>query len=132
VRTLDDARRYIEQGPMRSQARFGFGLLCVELKETGERIGLCGLLKRNWLADPDIGFAFLPRFWSRGYAFESASAVIAWGRAERNVTRVVAIAAPANRGSARVLEKLGLRFERVVHSPEGQESRLFTPSPGAA
>lgn len=117
---------------MRSQARFGFGLLCVELKETGERIGLCGLLKRNWLADPDIGFAFLPRFWSRGYAFESASAVIAWGRAERNVTRVVAIAAPANRGSARVLEKLGLRFERVVHSPEGQESRLFTPSPGAA
>jgi RimJ/RimL family protein N-acetyltransferase len=128
VRTVEDAARYIEEGPRAMYAQHGLGLFRVELKDdSATPIGMCGLLKREWLGDVDVGFAFLPQYWSKGYAFESAAAVIAWGRETLGLTRVVAITAPHNLGSARVLEKLGLKFARLVQSPEGQESRLFTP-----
>ncbi len=127
VRTLDDASRYIESGPRAMYAKHGVGLLRTELKDTHEPIGICGLIKRDWLVDADVGFAFLPEFWSKGYAFESAAAVMEWGRVHGGITRVVGITSAANVGSQRVLEKLGMRFARIVRSPEGQESHLFTP-----
>lgn len=126
VRTKDDARRYIETGPRESYARFGFGLLRVEITKTGEPIGMCGLLQRASLADPDIGFAFLPRFWSRGYAVESAAAVLRHARETLGIGRVVAIVLPDNRGSIRVLEKIGLRFEHLTKvSDDGPLLHLF-------
>ena len=127
VRTLADASKYIDTGPRAMYAQHGIGLLRTELKTTHEPIGMCGLLKRDWLPDPDIGFAFLPQYWSKGYAYESAAAVMAWGRENQGLTRICAITAPTNHGSQRVLEKLGLAFSKTVHSPEGQESRLYTP-----
>lgn len=128
VRTLEDAVRYIETGPRAMYARHGLGLLRTELKETHEPIGLCGLLKRDWLEHADIGYAFLPEYWSKGYAFESAAAVMAWGRTHMGLKRIVAITAAHNVGSQRVLEKLGLRAAGTVRSPEGQESQLFAPA----
>jgi RimJ/RimL family protein N-acetyltransferase len=130
VRTLEDARQYLTDGALASYARFGFGLFRVELKDDATPIGLCGLLKRDWLDHVDIGFAFFPEFWSQGYAFESAQGVVEWGRQARGVTRVVGITAPHNQGSMRVLEKLGLKPAGTIRSPEGQESRLFTPEGG--
>jgi RimJ/RimL family protein N-acetyltransferase len=122
VRTLSDARDYILQGPMESYRRFGFGLYLTSLAGSGVPIGICGLLKRDTLEDVDIGFAFLSQFWSRGYAAESAAAVLAYGRQRFNLERIVAVTAADNRGSIAVLEKIGLEFERVVklseHSPE--------------
>ncbi len=76
VRTLDDARAYITNGPIASYEKHGFGLLLVELKEPGTAIGICGLLKRDVLPEPDIGYALLPEFWCKGYAHESATAVL--------------------------------------------------------
>ena len=126
VRTEADARRYVETGPLASYERFGFGLLRVELKESGEPIGMCGLLKRDALPDVDVGFAFLPRFWSKGYAFESASAVLAHARDALGLRRVLAITSPDNEASIRLLGKLGFRFERMARVPEdGPEVRLF-------
>jgi [ribosomal protein S5]-alanine N-acetyltransferase len=127
VRTLDDARAYIANGPLVSYAQHGFGLFCAELRETGEAIGMCGLLKRDWLADVDVGFAFFPKFWGKGYAHESAAAVIDWARTARGVTRVAGIVKPGNSASIRVLEKLGMRFSQVVTSPDGVKSCLYTP-----
>jgi [ribosomal protein S5]-alanine N-acetyltransferase len=127
VRSLDDARAYIANGPVASYEKHGFGLFRVDLLESGETIGMCGLLKRDWLEDVDIGFAFLPQYFGNGYAYESSVGVIEWARRTLGVVRVVGITKPDNHGSIRVLEKLGLRFDRMVTSPEGQESRLFTP-----
>lgn len=128
VRTLDDARDYILKGPVDSYERFGFGLYLTLLKESGVPIGICGLLKRESLKDVDVGFAFLPQFWSRGYAFESASAVMAYGRSALGLNRIVAVTNPDNHGSIRVLEKLGLRFENMVRlSEDGPEIKLFAP-----
>lgn len=121
VRTLADARDYILQGPMDSYARNGFGLYAACLRD-GTRIGICGLVKREGLSDPDVGFAFLSRYWSSGYAVESAAAVLAHARDSLRITRVVAITSPDNWSSIAVLEKIGLHFERMIrlvdHSPE--------------
>lgn len=126
VRTNADAVRYIQNGPVASYERFGFGLYLVELKETGTSIGICGLLKRDSLPDVDVGFAFLPNFWSQGYAFESASAVMTYGREVLGLRRIVAITSLDNDASIRLLEKIGLRFERLIKLSEDQsEVRLF-------
>jgi len=126
VRTLDDARNYILTGPVASYARLGFGLYVVELKESGDPIGICGLVKRDFLDDVDIGFAFLPQYWRQGYAYEAASAVMGYGTETLGLKRIVAITAADNHSSARLLEKLGLRFERMVSYPgDGHDVRLF-------
>jgi RimJ/RimL family protein N-acetyltransferase len=127
VRSLDDARTYLTKGPFASYEQHGFGLFHVSLKEGGDAIGMCGLLKRDWLDAPDVGFAFLPAFWSKGYAYESSVGVFEWARRAIGVTRVVGIVKPGNAGSIRVLEKLGMKFARTVTSPEGQVSSLYVP-----
>jgi len=127
VRNNADAVRYIQTGPIASYERFGFGLYLVELKETSVPIGICGLLKRDSLPDVDIGFAFLPDFWSQGYAFESASAVMTYGRDVLGLRRIVAITSPDNDSSIRLLERIGLRFEGLIKLSEDQSQvRLFS------
>jgi RimJ/RimL family protein N-acetyltransferase len=126
VRTRADAVAYIENGPVASYERFGFGLYLVELREAEIPIGICGLLKRETLTNVDVGFAFLPAFWSKGYAFEAASAVMEYGRNILGIGRIVAITAPENESSIRLLEKMGLKFERQMVLSEGApEIKLF-------
>ena len=126
VRTTDDARRYILTGPIESYERHGFGLWLVELKGSETPIGMCGLLQRDTLSDVDIGFAFLPSYRSRGYALESAAAVMDYGRRVLGLKRIVAIANEDNAGSIRVLEKIGMSFDRMIRLAEGQpEIRLL-------
>lgn len=126
VRTLEDARQYILTGPLDSYERFGFGLYLVELKESGVRLGICGLLKRDTLDDVDIGFAFLPQHRSKGYAVEAASAVMHHARTVLGLKRIVAVTSQNNDGSASVLGKIGFRFERLIRLPQDQEElKLF-------
>jgi len=126
VRTLDDARNYILNGPVDMYNRLGFGLYLTELKDGAVSLGICGLIKRDSLEDVDIGFAFLPKFWSKGYAYEAAAAVMTYGKTVLGVNRIVAITSPDNYASGRLLEKLGLRFERMIHlSQDAPEVRLF-------
>lgn len=126
VRTFDDARRYILDGPVSMYQRFGFGLYLVELKEGRVPIGICGLMKRDTLDDVDIGFAFLPAYRANGYALEAAAASMAYAKEALGIPRIVAITTPDNDRSARLLEKLGLRFQRLMKlTPEAEEVRLF-------
>ena len=129
VRTLSDARDYICKGPMDSYRRFGFGLYLASLRDGGLPIGICGLVKRDNFADVDVGFAFLSRYWSQGYATESAAAVLAHGKEQLQLARIVAITAPDNHGSIAVLEKIGLCFERMIKLTENSpELKLFGPA----
>ena len=113
VRTLEDARQYIANGPVATYARHGFGLYQVELKDTHTPIGMCGLLKREELPHPDIGFAFLPDFWNKGFAYEAAAAVLKDARERLQLDRLLAIVNPDNESSIRLLEKLGFNFEQM-------------------
>lgn len=114
IRTLDDARAYIQKGPVQSYAKNRFGLDLIVLKETEEPVGICGLIRREGLEDVDIGYALLPKFWSRGYALEAARAMKAYASDVIGLKRLVAIVDPANERSVRVLEKIGLQYEKMI------------------
>jgi RimJ/RimL family protein N-acetyltransferase len=126
VRSLEEAEKYIRNGPLDSYERLGFGLYLVELKDGGLPAGICGLIKREALEDVDLGFAFLPQFWSKGYAFESAAAVMLYAREVLKLKRIVAIVTPDNERSVRLLERLGLNFERRLILPgDSKELKLY-------
>jgi RimJ/RimL family protein N-acetyltransferase len=127
VRNLEDARQYILNRLVASYERNGFGLYLVELKESRIPIGISGLVKRDTLPDADIGFAFLPAYWSKGYAVESAAAVMNYAREVLGLTRIVAITSVDNEASAKLLGKIGLRFERLIKlSEDAEEVKLFS------
>jgi len=125
VHSLEDARRYLEAGPMRHYEKHGFGLWAVERKPDGERLGMCGLVKRDQLAHVDLGFAFLPRHRTRGYARESAKGVLAHARDALRLTRLAAITMPANDASARLLGKLGFVLEDTLEWTPGDPVHLY-------
>ena len=114
VRTVQDAEQYILNGPVSSYNRNGFGLCLVELKETHTPIGMCGLLKRDELPHADIGFAFMPDFWNKGFAYEAAAAVMNDARERLKLERILAITNQDNESSIKLLQKLGLKFERLI------------------
>lgn len=126
VRTLDDARDYLLKGPIATYEKHGFGLYLVLLKAGQIPIGMCGLLKRDTLPDVDIGFSYLPQFWGKGYALESALAVLDEGKCVFGLERIVGLVKPGNQGSIRVLQKLGMKFEKMITIAEiGAEDKLF-------
>ena len=122
VHSSADARRYLVAGPLTMYARDGLGLYAVELRDTGEPIGICGLIRREGLADVDVGFAFLPQHRGHGYAYESADAVLAYARDTLGLERVVAIASPDNERSLRLLARLGFVDEGIVRLPGDGEA----------
>jgi RimJ/RimL family protein N-acetyltransferase len=127
VRNLDDAREYIRKGPVDSYARLGFGLYAVERKEGGSPIGICGLVKRDFLDDVDIGFALLPAFRGMGYAREAARATLTYAREVVGLDRIVAITSRDNDASGRLLEDIGLSFEKMIRisSDAPEDVKLF-------
>ena len=126
VRNLQDARQYILNGPIASYNQNGFGLYLVVLKSMNTSIGMCGLIKRETLTDVDIGFAFLPEFWNKGYALESATAVFSYGKNVLKLPRIVAITNKDNVTSGKLLERLGLHFDRLIDlNGDGDETKLF-------
>ena len=125
IRTVEGARDYIIKGPMDMVARLGFGFYIVERAQDDCPLGVCGLAKRDFLDDVDIGYAFLPRHGGQGYALEAAQGVMAHA-AQLGLKRIVATVRPDNRASIRLLEKLGLRFERMIQAPDtARELQLF-------
>ena len=126
VRNVEDARQYILNGPIASYERHGLGLLLVELRDSHTRIGMCGLLKRDELPEPDIGFALIPDFWNKGFAFEAAQAVLQDARDRLKLQRILAITSLDNDASIKLLERLGFKFDRVTRlAPDREEIKLF-------
>lgn len=126
VKTLKDARDYIRNGPQKSYTQLGFGLYVAKIKSNDKPIGICGLLRRDTLDDADIGFAFLPAHTGKGYAFESAQAVLKHAHTFLGMKRILAITSPDNARSIKLLEKLGFGFIKMMTlSPDAEEIRLF-------
>jgi len=114
VRNLEDARQFILEGPWASHRERGYGQFLVELKEGGDPIGVSGLLYREALDVSDIGCAFMPQYWRRGYAFEAACAVMEYGRSTLGIETIVGLTSKDNLASIKALEKLGMSFEKMV------------------
>jgi ribosomal-protein-alanine N-acetyltransferase len=126
VRSVADAARYIEEKYTASYVRHGFGLYLVEVREGGDPIGICGLVKREVFDQPDLGFAYLNRFWSKGYATEAAAATLNHARQSLRLSSVYGLVSPKNTRSIRLLEKVGLRYLRsLVLAGQASESHVY-------
>lgn len=126
AQSVDEARELLRSRPLRDYAMYGYGRLAVIEKASGRLVGFCGLKYVIELGDIDIGYRFLPECWGKGYATESCIAVMAQRRSEYKIRRVVGTVHPDNPASGRVLEKLGLRFERLLEPDEhGVRFRLY-------
>ncbi len=123
VRSVEEARDFIENRYRQSYRDHGYGLYAVELKD-GTPIGMCGFVRRDTLPGPDIGFAFLPEFEGQGYGFESAAAMMEYGREVLGFGEVLAITSLDNHASGHLLEKLGFRFVEEISSG-GEKLRLY-------
>jgi RimJ/RimL family protein N-acetyltransferase len=127
VRNLEDARRFILEGPWASHRDRGYGQFMVELKDSGEPIGVCGILYRDALDVSDVGCAFLPEHWRQGFAYEAVGAVMDFGRHALGVETIVGLASPDNMPSIKLLEKLGMKFEKTVKmSDDDPGTALFS------
>ena len=126
VHSIEDAEHYLVDGPLKSYRENGFGLWLVLLKDSRKPIGMCGLLKRDYLENADIGFALLPEYEGLGYGFEMAKATILQSKNVLQLKSVVAITDVNNTSSISLLNKLGLHYEKKVTSAEGDEVLLFS------
>jgi len=119
VHTLEQAVEAIRNGPLKMQEERGHSMYMVELREDGTRIGMCGLIKRDTLDGVDIGYAYRPAYWGKGYALEAAAAVRDHARRDVGLDRLLGITSPGNAGSIAVLTRLGFQFERFTYlTPE--------------
>jgi [ribosomal protein S5]-alanine N-acetyltransferase len=126
VRNVDDAHRYLREGPMSMYEKFGFGLWHVARRSDGVPMGMCGLLRRDILPDVDLGYAFLPEFWGQGFAFEAADATVRHAANKFGLRRLIGVVSEGNAGSIRVLERVGMSFERLVSMrPDEPDVRLY-------
>ena len=114
VHSLLDAENYIMNGPVSMYAEYGYGLCLVELASSRKPVGICGLIKRDFLPEPDIGFAFLSKYWRRGFALESAEAVITNATDSLDLKKILAITTVKNHSSIKLLNKLGFVFDKYI------------------
>ncbi len=119
IRSVEQARAAIIDGPVAMQARHGHSLYVMERKQDCRALGLCGLIRRDFLPDVDIGYAIRPEHFGQGYTFEAAQAVLQLARGPLGITRVLGLTAPGNINSIRLLNKLGLRFQEIKLLPPG-------------
>lgn len=127
LKTIKDAENYLKNGTIKSYKDYGFGFYKLQLKkENGKFIGVCGLIKREQLDDIDIGFALLPEYEGQGFGYEASIAVLKLAKEKFKLKRIVAITLPTNINSIKLLEKLGLTYEkRITPFTDGVELLLF-------
>jgi RimJ/RimL family protein N-acetyltransferase len=121
VKTVGDASKYLENGPLKSYHENIFGLRLVQLKSDHKPIGMCGLIKRDYLAHADIGFAFLPNYMGHGYAYEISAAVIHYAFTELQKEKILAITLPGNVSSIKLLEKIGFTYRNNFRTTDSNE-----------
>lgn len=128
VHSTEDAWAYLQNGPLKSYQQNGYGFYMVEEKGAElTPVGMCGITQRDFLQHPDLGFAFLPSFSGKGYAYEIASATVAYVKDGLKISTLSAIVLAENKRSIRLLEKLHFRFETTIRYPgTGEELQLYT------
>ncbi|MDN2708522.1 GNAT family N-acetyltransferase [Janthinobacterium sp. SUN118] len=126
IHTLEAARAALETGPMAQQRELGYSLYILERRSDGAPVGMAGLVRRDSLPGPDIGYAVRPAYWGQGYAYEAAAAIVQHAQHVLRIRTLFGITSLQNQASIRLLNKLGLRFERFTRlPPAAKETNVY-------
>ena len=126
VRTIEQAQTYISDRIAASYKKHGVGMAAVRLKNSGETIGMCGLVKRDNLSDIDLGYGFLPAGRGQGYAYEAAVAVMEWSKQDLALSLLAAIIHPENTASRNLATKIGMSLDSMIRlTPDDDETCLY-------
>lgn len=125
VNTLEESVEYLKQRVLPQTEKLGYGNFTLIKKDSGEKIGGCGLFHREGLDVVDIGFSFIPEYYGQGYGYEAASRILCAGFEEYGLTKVSAITVKENIASQKLIEKLGLKFRKIVRIPNDPEDLLY-------
>ena len=117
IRTVESAQEAMRNGILKLYDDYGYGPFRIALRDSGEAIGISGLFRRDGLDIPDIGYATLPEYCGKGYAYEAASAVVEYAASGLNLDRLIAIISPENTASIRLIGKLGFDFAKMHRMP---------------
>lgn len=115
VESLEEARQRLEAGPLSDYRKYGYGRFALELKETGQVIGFCGIKFIPEIDLPEIGYRLEKRYWGQGYGTEAAKACVAFAREDLQLEKIVALIMPENAASIRIAEKLGMARGPLIH-----------------
>lgn len=127
IHSIEDAENHIKERFFKSYEEFGFGFYVLRIKSTNEPIGTAGLIDRDGIEGIEIGYGLLPAYRGKGYAFEATQAIFNYAKNDLMLDKIVAIVSPHNEKSIVLLEKLGLRYERMVQLPgEDKEIKYFS------
>jgi RimJ/RimL family protein N-acetyltransferase len=129
IRTEAEARQALRDGILKLYEERGYGPYLLEPRDGGAPMGICGLFKRDNLDFPDLGYSLLPAFRGSGHALEAARAVLAHARDDLGFSRVLAIVSPSNTRSIRLLNKLGMEFERALRMPGDEKDVALYATP---
>lgn len=125
VRTVEQAERYMQDGPLASYRQHGFGLWLVERRADRIPLGLCGLLQRDYLSMPDLGYAILARYSGQGYTSEAARAVLQFGWQQLGYQQLCAIVSPHNAASLHILQQLGMQHCGELQLPDSGKTVCY-------
>ncbi len=118
IKTHDHAVAYLVDKVIPSYANEGFGFYMCELKDKNIPIGMNGLIHRPGLDHIDIGFAFLPEYHGKGYAYESSKAILDHAKHDIGLKKLLAITTPENQKSINVLKKIGMHYVDQIMLPK--------------
>lgn len=125
IKSVEAAEAYLLNGPIKSYELNGYGLSMVMLKDTNVPIGMCGVLKRDTLDAPDIGYALLPEYEGQGYGTEIAGATLQYAFKTLGLKRILAITLADNERSVRLLNKIGFRFKEIIEIESDDEQLML-------
>lgn len=115
AKDMEEVRQRLEQGPLSDYKKYGYGRFAVELKETGNVIGFCGIKYLPEIDLPEVGFRYLKEYWGRGIGTEAANVCVDFARDDLKIEKLIALIIPENIASIRVAEKLGMTKGPLIH-----------------
>lgn len=125
IKTKEDARQYILDKHLPNFENNGYGSYTVILKENGNKVGSSGLFQRDVLEVVDIGFAFLPEYEKKGYGYESSNKILEVAKTEFGLNKVSAITLPNNIASQKLIEKLGLTYQKMIQLSQDDDALMY-------
>lgn len=125
LRSLEDARSYVQNRFLPQIERLGYGNYLIIRKEDGAKIGSVGIFEREGLDVQDIGFSFLEEFQGKGYGYEAASKLLETAFTDFGCSKISAITSKENIASQSLIQKLGLKYLKTVQLPDDPEELLY-------